>query len=130
MNRIYHPHDVLEEHKHGMWKTILGAERERLLAQAIEFTGNAQRYGTYMMRVVREWRYSCEHNLTCSDMNRQAWVGHAACCLALGCPEDITRCAWHCLTQQQQDEANAQADKAIQFFENNLLPVEEGLFCA
>jgi hypothetical protein len=128
MSRIYHPHHMLEEHKHGMWKTILGSERERLLQEAIAFTGNAPLYGQYMRRVAVEWKWSCEHNLTCEDMNRQAWIGHAATCLALGCPEDITRAAWHCLTQQQQDEANAQADSAIKLFLDS--HVEGGLFCA
>jgi len=84
-----------------------------LLKQAIEFTGNPPLYGSFMMRVIKEWPISCEHNLTCKGMNRQAWIGHAAACIAIGCPEHITREAWAYLTQEQQDLANAEADKAI-----------------
>ena len=71
-----------------------------------------------MLRVVNEWPLSCEHNLT-ADCNRQAWIGQAACCLALGVPEDITREAWHMLTQSQQDEANRKADEAILVWEEH-----------
>lgn len=117
MRRIYHPWDRWEEHKHGMWRIVHGEERERLLAKAVEFTGDAELYGRWMMRVIEEWPYSCEHNLTCEEMNRQAWVGHAATCLAIGCPEDITRLAWHRLTQNQQDRANLKADAAIAAWE-------------
>jgi hypothetical protein len=67
-----------------------------------------------MQRVIREWPKACEHNLTAVAMNRQAWIGHAATAMALdGCPETITRQAWGRLTQEQQDAANEQAQKAI-----------------
>ena len=98
-----------------MWGVV--EDRETYLQRAIEFTGNAQRYGKYMMRVVKEWRYSCEHNLTDRSQNRRAWVGHAACALAFQCPEDIVRQAWGHLSEQQQNEANAQADIAIGYWE-------------
>jgi len=96
-----------------MWRVIHGAEAEEYLQKAITFTGNAELYGEWMMKVIDEWPKSCEHNLTCGGMNRQAWIGHAACCLAIGCPEEITRLAWHHLTEKQQDAANAKADAAI-----------------
>lgn len=117
LRRIYHPHDKWEEYYAGMWRSVYGKEKEDLLKKAIEFTGNAELYGSFMMRVINEWPISCEHNLTCVEMNRQAWIGHAACCLAIGCPEDITRLAWHQLTQKQQDDANAKAAEAIKQWE-------------
>lgn len=111
--QVYHHYTKLEEYRFGMWNTILGQEREKLLIKAIEFTGNAKLYGKYMMQAIDKWPYSCEQNLTCQGMNKQAWIGHAACCIAIGCPEDITRLAWRMLAKQQQDEANTMADKAI-----------------
>lgn len=115
--QIFYHYKKLEEHEHGLWRKVHGLERKKLLREAIEFTGDAKRYGSYMLKVIDEWPRSCEHNLTCGSLNRQAWVGHAACCLAINCPEDITREAWHCLTQQQQDKANLQADRAIEKWE-------------
>ena len=98
-----------------MWGRV--SNRESYLAVAIEFTGNAKLYGEHMLRVTREWKYSCEHNLTALDQNRQAWIGHAACALAFMCPEDIVREAWGHLKEQQQIEANNVADIAIRDWE-------------
>ena len=114
-NRVWHPYWKWEEKDFNMWGTV--QDRTKYLERAIEFTGDAKRYGKYMMRVVKEWPYSCEHNLTDRSQNRRAWVGHAACALALQCPEDIVRQAWSHLTEQQQNEANAQADQAIGYWE-------------
>jgi hypothetical protein len=52
-------------------------------------------------------------------MNRQAYIGHAAACIAIGSPEYITRLAWHQLTNDQQDKANNKADIAIKTWEEN-----------
>lgn len=113
MKRIYHNYLKWEEHHAGMWGKVSKEIADTMLIKAIEFTGDDQLYGSFMMRVINEWPVSCEHNLTDRSMNRQAWIGHAACCLALGIPEHITRLAWHHLTQEQQDKANNQATKAI-----------------
>lgn len=84
------------------------------LRMAIEFTGNAQLYGSWMRRVAKEWKYSCENALTDQHLNHKAWIGHAACAFAIGVPEDITRKAWGMLSERQRKEANAQAAAAIQ----------------
>lgn len=118
IKRVYLPYWLWEEWTNGMWRNVYGNERTELLSKAITFTGNAKLYGQWMLQAVEQWPYSCLHNLTCLEMNRQAWIGHAATCLAINCPEDITRLAWHELTQKQQDEANYKADYAITYFEN------------
>lgn len=117
VNRIYHHYSKLEENGAGMWKSFYGEEREEFIKKAFVFTGDAELYGSFMLKVIETWPFSCEHNLTCTEMNRQAWIGHAACCLAIGCPEDITRIAWHMLTKDQQDRANLKADEAIKKWE-------------
>lgn len=118
MKRVYHRYEVWEEYAHGMWRKVSNNEYDEFLRKAIEFTGDTELYGSYMMRVANEWPYSCEHNLTCSGMNRQAWIGHAACCLAISCPEYITRDAWWMLSQEQRDKANLKADEAIAYWES------------
>jgi len=113
MNKIWHPYTSWECFKNGMWRNVSGKERNYFLRKAVEFTGNHELYGSFMKRVITEWPIACEHHLSGDQGNKKAWVGHAACCLAIGCPEDITRHAWSYLTKQQQDDANAQAQKAI-----------------
>lgn len=113
MNRIYHPYTEWEDWQAGMWRSVSGSEKIELLRKAIEFTGDAELYGSFMRKVLVEWPIACEHNLTDESQNRKAWIGHAATCMAIDCPEDITRSAWYQLTQQQRDDANQQAQNAI-----------------
>lgn len=117
IKKIWHPYTEWEDYKNGMWRSVTSKERTRFLRKAIDFTGDAKLYGSFMQRVIIEWPVSCEHNLTDVGMNRKAWVGHAATCLAIGCPEDITRSAWGYLSAQQQDDANAEAQAAIDAWE-------------
>lgn len=98
-----------------MWGRV--SNREEFLQKAIDFTGDAELYGKWMIKVTEQWPFSCEHNLTDRSQNRRAWIGHAAVALAMQCPEDIVRQAWSRLTQQQQKEANAKADEAIRSWE-------------
>ena len=97
-----------------MWRNVKAFEREKFLANAIEFTGNSEAYGAAMHRVIEEFPIACEHNLTDIGQNRQAWIGHAACYLAFECPEDIVREAWGMLTELQRIEANCKAHDAIE----------------
>jgi hypothetical protein len=117
MKKRWHHYLKWEDYQNGMYRTLYGDEKKESLAKAVEFTGNAELYGNWMLEVVEKWPISCEQNLSDTGMNRQAWIGHAACCLAIGCPEDVTREAWAQLSQQQQDEANAKADFAIELWE-------------
>lgn len=100
-----------------MWRIAPKPERETLLPLAVTFTGDAELYGSYMLKVLEQWPLTCEQNLSDMHQNRKAWIGHAACCLAIGCPEDVTRAAWGLLTEQQQIDANAKAQTAIELWE-------------
>lgn len=99
-----------------MWG--VAENRIDMLAWAIEFTGDHKKYGSWMMKVIQDWTYSCEHNLSNPTQNRQAWIGQAACAYANQCPEDIVRKAWGHLTQEQQRAANNEADMAIEEWQN------------
>lgn len=115
--RAYHPYWDWEEINANMWGSV--SNRASYLRKAIKFTGDHKRYGRFMMRVVKEWPISCENALTDYSLNRKAWVGHAACAMALGCPEDITRQAWSELTDEQRLLANREAARAIQHWERS-----------
>lgn len=117
IQKRWHHYLKWEDYQNGMYRTLSGQEKQDSLEKAIAFTGDAELYGNHMLNVVDKWPVSCEQNLTDQGMNRRAWIGHAACCLAIGCPEDITREAWSHLTIEQQDEANTKADFAIELWE-------------
>ena len=112
----WHPYWMWEEVQLNMWGNV--NNRKEWLQRAIEFTGNHQLYGSWMMKVADSLKHSCEHHLTKLDTNRKPWIGHAAVAMAIQCPEDIVREAWGHLTQEQQDLANEQARIAIEYWEN------------
>lgn len=112
---IWHPYWNWEEIKFNMWGDV--DNRKQWLDKAINFTGNHSLYGEWMMYVADDWKYSCEHHLTKLDTNRKAWIGHAAVAYAIQCPEDIVRQAWSYLDANQQQLANNEALKAIQYWE-------------
>lgn len=115
IERIYHPYWLWEEVQYNMWGKV--DNRAHYLSMAVEFTGSANIYGEFMMRVTLNWPYSCEHNLSNTTQNRKAWIGHAACAMAFQCPEDIVRSAWGHLTEEQQIRANNKAQQAIESWE-------------
>lgn len=121
--RAWHPYESWEEIKFNMWGKV--DDRRSFINKAIAFTANHEEYGRFMRRVINEWPISCENALTDYYMNRKAWVGHAACALAMQCPEDITRQAWKALTYEQQYLANQEASRAISSWENMYIESSE-----
>lgn len=115
MSEIWHPFWAWEEVKFNMWGDV--ENKKEFLDMAVKFTGNHELYGNWMMKVVNEWPYSCQHNLTKKGINKKAWVGHAAVAMAIQCPEDIVRSAWGLLTEDQQRLANMKAEEAINYWE-------------
>ena len=116
-NRVWHRFDTWEEIEHNMWGSV--NDRASYIEKAIAFTGDHKRYGAYMRAVIFQWPISCENALTDYSRNRKAWIGHAACAMAFGCPEDIVRSAWSRLTDEQRTLANREAANAISIWESN-----------
>ena len=121
IKRIFHRFEKCEEYKSNMWKACAPNEREKYIAEAAALMIAHDDFYTAMMQAVTDWPMSCEANLTASTMNHQAWIGHAGCAIAVGSPEDMTRLAWRTLTQEQQDLANAAADRAIAAWRTNYI---------
>lgn len=119
LKRVFHHFSKLEEYKSNMWKQCKTNEREGFIHAARQLMIDVDLFESAMMRVVNEWPLSCEANLTASSINHQAWIGHAGCAIAVNSPDDMTRLAWRSLSQEQQDLANAAADRCILFWRNN-----------
>jgi hypothetical protein len=115
-DEIWYPFYQLEEADSAMWKNV--NHRITWLQLAVTFTGNAELYGEWMLRVTEQWPRSCQHNLT-KGGDKRPWIGHAAVALAINCPEDIVRAAWGALSKEQQDAANKKAEEAIEVWRAN-----------
>jgi hypothetical protein len=119
VKRIWVPYWFWEDYRNGMWKKLPIEKESVMLEQCIEFTGDYRKYGEVMMKVVSLWDFTMSHNLTNTSMNRLAFIGHCACTLEFQCPEYITRRAWKELSEQQQNKANAKAQKALEWWIEN-----------
>ena len=83
-------------------------------------------FATVLEKIISEWKYSCEHNLTDSSTNKRAWIGHAACSFEMNLPESVVRQAWKVLSNEQRIKANNQADMAIKLWMSGYMNKQTG----
>jgi ParB-like chromosome segregation protein Spo0J len=104
--RIFHTFDKWEAVDYGFYdqnhKTLTKVQCEHkykiLLSDTKEFS-------RVLEKVLSEWKYSCEHNLTNKSMNRIAWIGQACVSYKYNVPSRFSS-GWQLLTEKEQEEAN------------------------
>jgi ParB-like chromosome segregation protein Spo0J len=107
--RIFHTYEKWECYKSGFYAhTKDGMTKTQCEEAYRDFLLDIPRFTQALECVVIEWKYSCEHYLTNSAMNRIAWLGQASVCYALGIPS-IFRSGFWLLTEEQQKKANEAA---------------------
>jgi ParB-like chromosome segregation protein Spo0J len=108
-NRIFHTYEKWECHKAGFYrKTVDGKSKAECEEAYREFLSDTPRFADALEHVITEWKYSCEHYLTNSSMNRIAWLEQAAMCYATGIPSEF-RSGFFLLTTEEQGVANGVA---------------------
>lgn len=120
MKRIYHPYWLWEDYQNGFYNievTYSETEEYALATQARDLLADSERFYEVALKVITEWKYSSEVNLSNIARNREAWIGQAACCYALKIPDYITKYGWRMLTPDQQKQANLVADAVIEKWE-------------
>lgn len=104
-NRIFHTFDKWECFKAGFFATSAnGYSHEEAINKFAEFF-KKEDFEKYAKKVTKEWKHSCEQNLTNSSMNRIAWLGQASVCYAYGIPSKYSS-GWNLLTNSEQEKAN------------------------
>lgn len=127
MNRVWEPYWRWEDYTAGMYDPPADDDFDRLKDAAVSVLSSPCDFLGWASRVVKEWPIAAAHNLTAVGGNRRAWVGQAACCLAGGVPEIVTRAAWKELDQATKDKANAIADEVINAYETTCSRVRRDL---
>ena len=115
MQRIYHTWDKWECYPAGFYEDKLEyspLSKEELEKLYADFLSNDSEFKSALFRVISDWKNSCEHYLTNEKMNRIAWLGQAAACLAIGLPS-CYRGGFHSLSQDQQNRVNSLALDAL-----------------
>lgn len=113
MKQIYHRYDLWEDHKHGFYNNCSGETKKEYSKKIIEMFSNPELTEKYMMRVINEWKYSLEHNLTNPSINKIAYIGQCACCLYCGAPSTVTMETWRKVDVNNRNKADEIAEKCI-----------------
>jgi hypothetical protein len=112
-DRIFHTFDKWEAVNAGFFAPgIKGRDKEECEQEYGIFLSDQKEFANGIERVFLEWPNSCEHNLTNSSMNRIAWIGQAAACVARGLPSSY-RAGFSQLPKVKQEEANQTALKYL-----------------
>jgi ParB-like chromosome segregation protein Spo0J len=112
-NRVFHTHDKWECVKAGFYSsTVDGKTKEQCQHEYAAFLSDSEQFSEALVRVFEQWPNSCEHYLTNVAMNRIAWLGQAAMCVARGIPSQFCS-GFNLLTIEQQEQANETALTAL-----------------
>jgi hypothetical protein len=117
MKRIYHPYWLWEDHKNGFYNNCSGEEKKVFISKILEMFNSEKLTEQFMLRVINEWKYSCEHNLTNESMNKIAYIGQSACCLFCGAPNTVTMESWSLLSNEVKKRSNEIAEKVLTIWE-------------
>jgi len=118
-NRIYHPYYKWEDYNHSFYDNCTGAEKKIKIEKGLEMFNSESMTRNNMFAVVDEWKYSCEHNLTNTSMNKIAYIGQAACAYYAKIPNTVTMEIWNMLHKDVQERSNKIAEEAIVKWKNN-----------
>lgn len=125
IDRIFHHYEQWEDYQNGMYIKSFDIN---LIDKAEKLLANPLNLYIAMNEVINKWPISSADNLSNSNINRQAWLGQAACCLICNCPENLTKEAWHKLTDDERRLANRVADEIILKWEINYLSSKDEIY--
>lgn len=111
-NRIFHTYDKWECFKNGFFKSSSEEYSHQEAKEKFAEFFKKEDFESVAKKVINEWKYSCEHNLTNTSMNRIAWLGQASVCYLYKIPSKYSS-GWNLLTNQEQEKANETALKII-----------------
>ena len=112
IKQLFHHFSKWEDYKHGFYDTTCFNMQEEIY-KSVELLSNQDKFYKYAKKVIMEWAYSCEQNLTDPSMNKIAYIGQSACCLANRTPSFATRNAWSYMEEKDQRAANKTARKIL-----------------
>ncbi len=108
-------------------KYISAAEWYELEDKSIKLLSDENEFYNAGLKLLSEWKISCDENLSNTSQNRIAFIGQACCSLIYKVPEIITKSAWKRIDLQTQLKANAIAQKIINIYESQNNKIHKGL---
>lgn len=124
MVRIYHPYWMWEDFKAGFYDNVSGERKKEMLNKVVELFSDPALTKEYMIKVIDEWVFSCQHNLSNESLNRIAYIGQGACCLYAKVPSTITMEAWSLVSKENQKQADKIAQDVLDIWINRNKKIE------
>lgn len=126
MKRIFHPWHLWEDYHYNFYGGSSGLKKEDTITLYRDFLADLDKFEAALKRIIEEWPHSCEHNLTNDSLNKIAYMGQAACALTFKVPSHMSSSGYNLLTQEQQQAADAMAQKYIDIWtERHLKKLEQ-----
>lgn len=116
LKRVYHPYWLWEDYQKGFYNNCSGSVKQSKINSCINMFNSYELTKEFMYKVVNEWKYSCEHNLTNESVNKIAYIGQGACCLYDGIPNTVTMECWSKLSKEVQERSNILAEEVINYW--------------
>jgi len=109
-SRIFHEWQDWECYPAGFYKDKppIGMTVEDCELAYKNFLADIPLFESVLARLIKEWKFSCEHYLTNERMNRIAWLGQASMCLHTGISSRFCG-GYNLLTDDQKDLADKKA---------------------
>ncbi len=111
-NQKFHHFSKWEDYKFGFYNTTCENIEEHI-KKSVNLLSNQDEFYKYAKRIIDEWFFSCEQNLTDPSLNKIAYIGQSSCCLANNTPAFVTRLAWSYIDEVDQLLANKTAKKIL-----------------
>jgi hypothetical protein len=124
--RIYHTWDKWECYKAGFYENQppKGLSKEECEIKYKNLLSDLDEFEDCLKKIIKEWKYSCEHYLSNPNMNRIAWLGQAALAYKYNIPACF-RGGYNLLTEEQKLAADKMALKYLNIWrkKKGLLPL-------
>lgn len=113
IKRIFHTYDKWECYPSGFYENSAhGKTKEECESIYKDFLSDLNKFESALVRILSEWKNSCEHYLTNEKMNRIAWLGQASLCIELNIPSSF-RTGYFLLSEEQRQAADLMALKYL-----------------
>ena len=121
MDRIWHPYYLWEDYKSGFYKSECQLSKEEQIDLSKKLFEDKKDFEKILKKIITEWKYSCEHNLTNESLNKIAWLGQAACAYKYKISNDISREGYNLLSKKDKQEADKIAERMYTRWETEYL---------
>lgn len=118
--QIFHHFSKWEDYKMGFYDSTCENVNEHI-QKSIDLLSDQKKFKKFAEKLIIDWKFSCEQNLTDPSLNKIAYIGQGACCIANSTPSFVTRLAWSYIEEENQKKANKTAKKILKKWQYNHL---------